>query len=274
MLRLSTEIRTSPMRRRERVNFVKLAPSVFGLALALTAVSTSRAATFAEYSAVSSADNIKWTKSASGLTGVLTSEGAGASANVQFSFLTPALSSLGNLPALMTLQATGGPSDPAQTIPGLGVVVQPNLSGTFSFIYVGSTPLIVNGHSFTQGADLLSGVFSGAAISGFSGAEAGGVSIATGSGGVITYSSDFLTFTPGVASSFGLSVTSAAPPLTVTPGKALDSFEAVSIGSFQGDRITGVGAVPEPATWAMLILGMGAIGAVLRRRSELAFATA
>lgn len=34
------------------------------------------------------------------------------------------------------------------------------------------------------------------------------------------------------------------------------------------------GAVPEPATWAMMILGLGGVGATLRRRRTLAFATA
>ena len=33
--------------------------------------------------------------------------------------------------------------------------------------------------------------------------------------------------------------------------------------------IPGGGAVPEPATWAMLILGFGAVGAVVRRRGAL-----
>lgn len=33
-------------------------------------------------------------------------------------------------------------------------------------------------------------------------------------------------------------------------------------------------AVPEPATWAMLILGLGAMGVVLRRRGRAAFAAA
>ena len=32
------------------------------------------------------------------------------------------------------------------------------------------------------------------------------------------------------------------------------------------------GAVPEPATWAMMILGFGGVGALLRRRSILAAA--
>ena len=39
---------------------------------------------------------------------------------------------------------------------------------------------------------------------------------------------------------------------------------------FSGLKIAGVpigGGVPEPATWAMLLLGVGAIGGVLRRRS-------
>lgn len=43
-----------------------------------------------------------------------------------------------------------------------------------------------------------------------------------------------------------------------------NSFEFDSIaGAFKGG-----GAVPEPATWAMMILGFGAMGAVLRRRRE------
>ena len=33
------------------------------------------------------------------------------------------------------------------------------------------------------------------------------------------------------------------------------------------------GAVPEPATWAMMILGFGALGSVARRRRRLALAS-
>lgn len=45
-----------------------------------------------------------------------------------------------------------------------------------------------------------------------------------------------------------------------------DSFgvESVTIG----DPIAAMGAVPEPATWAMLILGFGVIGAASRRRRQ------
>ncbi|HYF29464.1 MAG TPA: PEPxxWA-CTERM sorting domain-containing protein, partial [Candidatus Paceibacterota bacterium] len=31
-------------------------------------------------------------------------------------------------------------------------------------------------------------------------------------------------------------------------------------------EILGAGAVPEPATWAMMILGFGAVGSLVRRR--------
>ena len=36
--------------------------------------------------------------------------------------------------------------------------------------------------------------------------------------------------------------------------------------AFEVDNIAGTGAVPEPATWAMLIAGMGMVGAAARRR--------
>ncbi len=42
--------------------------------------------------------------------------------------------------------------------------------------------------------------------------------------------------------------------------------------SFEADNFAGA-AVPEPATWAMMIIGFGAAGSVLRRRQQLAFAS-
>lgn len=41
--------------------------------------------------------------------------------------------------------------------------------------------------------------------------------------------------------------------------------------SFEFDSLAGA-AVPEPATWAMMILGLGGVGAALRRRRSAAFA--
>ena len=38
-----------------------------------------------------------------------------------------------------------------------------------------------------------------------------------------------------------------------------------SSNSFESDNFA-VAAVPEPATWAMMIMGFGTIGALMRRR--------
>ena len=40
------------------------------------------------------------------------------------------------------------------------------------------------------------------------------------------------------------------------------------------DGLGAIAAIPEPATWAMMILGFGAAGAVLRRRRAVAIAAA
>jgi hypothetical protein len=238
------------------------------IALALTAglllTSQVRAETFAEYGAVNSSDNIKWTRSLSGTSGALSTEGVGGSADVTFSFLIPALASLKNLPAMLTFTGTGPAFDPAQS--AFGFVLQPDLSGVFSFTYTGSTPLISNGHTFVTGTNLLSGTYTGSSISGLMAAQAGGVSDATSSGGVIGYSSDFLTFTASADNAYALSLTSVLQPLGAYPGKALNSFDAISTGSFQGDLA--LTSLPEPATWAMMILGLGAVGAVRRRRNS------
>ncbi len=59
-----------------------------------------------------------------------------------------------------------------------------------------------------------------------------------------------------------------------------ESFRFGQNGAFTGEARSGVqaiasvaaanGAVPEPATWAMMIVGFGAIGGTLRRRQNVA----
>ena len=41
-------------------------------------------------------------------------------------------------------------------------------------------------------------------------------------------------------------------------------------GSLLVSQLTGAVAVPEPATWTMMILGFGAVGSMLRRRRAFA----
>lgn len=51
----------------------------------------------------------------------------------------------------------------------------------------------------------------------------------------------------------------------------LGTFEYRAQGTFAVEKLTVTsGAVPEPTTWSLLILGFGAVGAALRRRPALA----
>jgi hypothetical protein len=45
-------------------------------------------------------------------------------------------------------------------------------------------------------------------------------------------------------------------------------------GSFEFDNLAFTASVPEPATWAMMLLGFGMVGAVARRRGKAALAAA
>jgi hypothetical protein len=41
-----------------------------------------------------------------------------------------------------------------------------------------------------------------------------------------------------------------------------------NLGVVGGIQVTQVAAVPEPSTWAMMFLGMGAVGVAMRRKRQ------
>jgi len=238
---------------------------MFGVASALAISSAAQAVTFADYSATSSDPNISWTQSTNLTSGALSTTGVGASANTYFSFLTPALSSLSDLQALFALTATAPAVDPAQT--GFGQIAQQDLSGSFSFVYTGSAPLVVGTHTYVTGADLLTGTFTGAEIIGPNCGSTGSVEDAIFSGGTVTLTSDIVKFSPVGDKALSVELTSVLPFLGANAGGSLGSFTAVSTGSFASDIAAGGGGggVPEPVTWAMMLLGFGGIGMAARR---------
>jgi hypothetical protein len=80
-------------------------------------------------------------------------------------------------------------------------------------------------------------------------------------------------FNFGPFDNFTFAFTNAAGnPFTGGSGQATGLIETIDNITFDvAERDPGPG-VPEPATWAMMILGFGGVGAVLRRRRTLAFA--
>jgi hypothetical protein len=150
-----------------------------------------------------------------------------------------------------------------------GQAIQQGIGG--QFVITSTAPITLNGKTFAAGSVLLSGTFGGGTLSGAQGSTSGGFDVSNGSGGTLTFTSDFLKFAPtssvGSALNFTSGTTATGQGLSSQAfgTDALESFSMDAGGSFSSAPapITGV---PEPASWAMIILGMGMMGSVLRRR--------
>lgn len=184
---------------------------------------------------------------------------------VSFSFLPSAIAGISNVNATFTLSAATASA--AQT--GL-FLVQPNLTGSFSFLSTGA--ITAGGINYAAGANLLSGTFNDVSISGQNNASAASYGGSTGGGATINFSSDFVTFNPVSDYDLSISLSSLAPLLAASPGSALGTFEAYSTGSFSSDPSPVANAVPEPAAWLMLIAGFGLVGVQVRGRRKTALA--
>lgn len=140
----------------------------------------------------------------------------------------------GEIQAYMNFTATGTPYD-----------------GALSFLRV------------SDNANLLTVTFTDAVLTG--GGTSGVFFDAQPGVGTITYTSDFIDFSTSTAEDFALSFSGLTHPL------GSETWTADGTGTFANDnRERPGGSVPEPATWAMMIVGFGAAGAVLRRRRILA----
>jgi len=185
-------------------------------------------------------------------------------------------------------QTFGGSSGDAWTVVGAGndVTVTSNTEYT-------NGPTYYNGHSGLQWLDLTGAYDNGAAV---------GVSqtVATTAGTKYTLSFYVGTFVDGVDSAVDVKIDGADagtftnPTPGVTDGQGI-SYEQFST-SFTGtgsdtvsfiyaggrsvdglDDVSLTPSVPEPATWAMMLLGVGMIGAGLRmarRKNDMALTTA
>jgi hypothetical protein len=166
-----------------------------------------------------------------------------------------------NLAANFTLFATGTGAAEPPPLPGL-TYTQTGLNGTFSFVYEGPTQ-VIDGFTLDAGDNLLSGSFSNAWIQGI-GTGGSFTDEPTNGGVVFNVTSKFIGLSTIQGGDFSFDLTNATG-IGASAGKALNTFSASSSGTLD---IT----VPEPSTWALMILGFGGMGALLRRRRVVALA--
>jgi hypothetical protein len=248
--------------------------SAAALAAALvTAAAPASAAVFASFSPDAAAMDFKWINNGStnnmGTGGhffsiapltqsAVTPQGVAT----HFQFLDPALTALGFIPATFTLDATVTSGHPA-SLNGAGVYTETNVDGHFSFVYSGATTANFNGSGIglTHGENLLSGVFTDAWIQGAGGS--GSFNLAAINGGALSMTSALETFhnlTPGTEE-FAMNLLAATPIFGANTNKALKSFRANGGGNFSFSA-----NVPEPQSWALMIVGFGGLGVIVRRR--------
>jgi hypothetical protein len=237
-------------------------------ALTLGAASSAQALiTFASYAADPAAvNNVSWTNDGAG-SGTLANAPMDSAleagvTDATFSFLIGGLPT--NLPADFDLSATST----SATAVAFGVLLaQPGITGSFHFTDDGPTQAI-GGVLFTHGANLLSGSFDNAFISGLVGGGVASLNAEVINTGPITFTSDFITFGGG-DEGISLAFNSVLPGLHIAPDGLLASFNTSTTGNFSADEATGRGGggVPEPATWATMLVGLAGLGAALRRRA-------
>ena len=212
-----------------------------GAALMLAATGAG-AVTFASFSAIDDNANLS-----------LTGTSLSASSPVSFSFLTVGLSKFGPLSAILRVNAVE--TDAAR----FGSVEFGRFYGNFAFIYTGPATTVGSGKyklTIKTGQTLLSGRFKKALLKGKGGE--GGVRDSTLSGSVV-FNSPFYTFSRAKLEEFNLSLSAVTPSFDLAAPHRLANFTAISEGTFTT-------AVPEPATWTLMLTGFGLMGAGLRAR--------
>ncbi len=227
------------------------------LALPSFAVQTN----FANFGSETNKYNLKWSV-VKGV-GTLTNTAANA---VDFNFTLPdaATQAIGELDATFTLLATS-------TTKITNPLEQSGIDGSFAFTYTGAS-FVYKGKTINAGANLLSGTFTGAAIRSYT--AGGGLANSflddTGGTSTLTMTSAVLPIT-GPIEVFSWDITGTNFPLSYVKGKLLSNFKGGAGGRFDDDTIAGGGGgVPEPASWALMLVGIGAIGFAMRRQARAA----
>jgi hypothetical protein len=142
------------------------------------------------------------------------------------------------------------------TISG-GIIGQDIASGTLSFRAL--SPFSFNGYT---GDNILTVGWTGGDLRGALGGTSLGLQVSAPSD-VISYTSDFFAAADLIPTNFSIALSSVLPASHVGANGHLAPFRASAATTFSATT-----AVPEPATWAMLIVGFGLVGAAARVRAR------
>ena len=186
-------------------------------------------------------------------------------ADVKFNFHDPLLAALGSLDATFSFLGKTPVNDPALTVGNL--LIESGLSGDFAFTYTGVKPLKVGHTTYFTGANLLSGSISNFDMTLSKGGTSGSAFGSTPNS-TIVYTSDFLDFTNAPNRDLSIALVAAKPKFYADPGAAARTFSADSHGLFSADGVRVTAAIPEPSTWALMLLGFFGAGTLIRNRRQ------
>ena len=231
------------------------------LAVAAMAAPASALTTFASTIALSNS-NLRYVNSGSAADSALytTSSAAATSASNSSIVFGVTNAVFGSLPLAATT-STFLLNASVPTITGLANGSAFNINGvTGSFSIIANAPVTIG--SVTS-STLLTATFDNARLTGTVGSSAITLSAESDSGSLLFFS-DFLDFSNVDDRAFTFTG-SASSNLTAATGGRLGSFRSTVTGNFASNPPPSL-TVPEPETWAMLVLGFGLVGVSVRRR--------
>jgi hypothetical protein len=224
---------------------------VAAAALAVCALAASpafAAETFAQNMQLNQNDTVHFSDNGNGTSTLASVPGS----IVEFSFTSPFFPALLSQHAIFSLSALA--VHPSVEVGG--TLLQAIATGDFSFTR--TTP-------FGGGTNLLSAHFTNAIITGSTnGTTATFLASQPGGSSTVTFTSDFLNFSGSNDRGFSFSFSGINPSLPPNGGTLLPDWSGDATGTFSVDIATQRTLVPEPGSWALLIMGFGGAGAMLR----------